>query len=76
MPTVCGRSAGYSGQKTITNRDLHQKINQCCIGTNIKRRRWRWIGHVFRKGNKDQKISPRLLCDGHLMMDEKEGGNK
>ncbi|XP_063405770.1 craniofacial development protein 2-like [Mytilus trossulus] len=38
---------------TISNKDLYQKTNQCCIETDIKTKRCRWIGHVLWKGNED-----------------------
>ena len=50
---------------TISNKDLYHKTNQCCIETDIKRKRWRWIGHVLRKGNEDiTKIALRWTPDG------------
>lgn len=49
----------------ITNKDLYQKTNQCCIETEIKRKRWRWIGHVMRKESDDiTKIALRWTPDG------------
>ena len=37
----------------ISNIDLHRKTNQSDIATEIKRRKWRWIGHTLRKPSSD-----------------------
>ena len=51
--------------KKITNKDLYHKTQQCCIETEIKRRRWRWIGHILRKENEDiSKVALRWTPDG------------
>ena len=34
---------------TITNEELHRRAEIEPISTQVKRRRWRWIGHVLRK---------------------------
>ena len=37
----------------ISNQDLLKRCDQEDMGTIIKRRRWRWIGHVLRKDQQD-----------------------
>ena len=44
--------------RKITNADLYKKTNSCCIATEIKRRRLKWLGHVFRM---DQNITKTAL---------------
>jgi hypothetical protein len=34
---------------TISNKDLWERINQVPAEEEIRRRRWRWIGHTLRK---------------------------
>lgn len=34
---------------TITNLDLHRRVNEEPIARQIVRRKWRWIGHTLRK---------------------------
>ena len=34
---------------TITNEELHRRAEIELISTQVKRRRWRWIGHVLRQ---------------------------
>ena len=38
---------------TISNTELLKRTNQEEIGTVIKRKTWRWIGHTLRKNNGD-----------------------
>jgi hypothetical protein len=33
----------------ISNKDLWQKTNQPPVEEELKRRKWRWIGHTLRK---------------------------
>ncbi|KAI0228948.1 putative uncharacterized transposon-derived protein F52C9.6 [Lamellibrachia satsuma] len=33
---------------TITNEELHRKTDATSLATQIKKRRWRWLGHVYR----------------------------
>lgn len=38
---------------TISNNDLWERTNQTPIIKEIKRRKWRWLGHTLRKPNND-----------------------
>ena len=35
--------------EVISNEDLWERTQQCRIEESIKRRKWKWIGHTFRK---------------------------
>ena len=37
--------------KKITNKDLYEITNQRDICTEIKHRRWKWLGHILRKNS-------------------------
>jgi len=51
--------------RTISNKDLYTLTSQRDIRTEIKERRWKWIGHVLRKETNDiTKISLRWTPDG------------
>ena len=39
---------GVFWPNTITNEELHRKTNATSLATQIKKRRWRWLGHVCR----------------------------
>ncbi|KAI0211165.1 hypothetical protein LSAT2_004014 [Lamellibrachia satsuma] len=39
---------GVFWPNTITNEELHRKTDATSLATQIKKRRWRWLGHVCR----------------------------
>ncbi|KAI0215988.1 hypothetical protein LSAT2_031965, partial [Lamellibrachia satsuma] len=39
---------GVFWPNTITNEELHRKTDATALATQIKKRRWRWLGHVCR----------------------------
>ena len=43
------RIVGVHWPDTISNADLYERTNQVPVETEMKRRKWRWIGHTLRQ---------------------------
>ncbi|PVD22631.1 hypothetical protein C0Q70_18452 [Pomacea canaliculata] len=56
---------------TITNEELHKRIQTESITTQVQRRHWRWIGHMLR-----QQTSPQSPYDGLQTAEENEAAQR